>query len=531
MALARTCLACLAAALLISLAAPAPAAEWVQWGGSYERNMVSAETNLPMTFDSGERPEKPKKAEGETTEAGPAEPPPPSVDGTVVWSAKLGNQTYGNPTVGGGKVFIGTNNASPRDPRIKGDKGVLMCFDDATGKFLWQLVVPKIPEEGQFNGDCKELGICSSPLIDGDRVYITTNRCEVVCLSTEGLGKENRGPYKDEGQHMAGPGQPPIEPTAQDADIIWLTDMRAEFKVWPQDATNCSMIVLGNYLYCCTSNGVDRSHVNIPNPDAPSFIVLDKNTGKLVARDNTPNGHRFFHGNWSNPTYAKVDGRGLVFWGGGDGWCYAFDQEPLPPDDQGVRYLRTVWMGDCNPPERKAFKYKHAEGPSEILSTPVFWKDKVYVTVGQDPLHGNGIGTLTCLNAKGEGDITQSGIVWQYAKGFHRSLSSVSIYNGLLFIGDYWGFVHCLDPETGKVHWVHDLKTRLWGSTFAADGKVYIGTESKKLVVFEPSKECKILGETYLGAKMYTTPIAVNGRLYIASQEKLFVVKKVQSEK
>jgi outer membrane protein assembly factor BamB len=198
----------------------------------------------------------------------------------------------------------------------------------------------------------------------------------------------------------------------------------------------------------------------------------------------------------------------------------------LPPDAQGVRFLRTVWMGDCNPAERKPFKYKHAEGPSEILSTPVFWKDKVYVTVGQDPLHGNGIGTLTCLNAKGSGDITQSGIVWQYAKGFHRSLSSVSIYNGLLFIGDYWGFVHCLDPETGKVHWVQDLKTRLWGSTFAADGKVYLGTESKKLVVFEPSKEWKVLGETYLGAKMYTTPIAVNGRLYIASQEKLFVVKK-----
>jgi hypothetical protein len=30
---------------------------------------------------------------------------------------------------------------------------------------------------------------------------------------------------------------------------------------------------------------------------------------------------------------------------------------------------------------------------------------------------------------------------------------------------------------------------------------------------------------------MYTTPIAVNGRLYIASQETLFVVKKTASEK
>jgi outer membrane protein assembly factor BamB len=445
-----------------------------------------------------------------------------------VWSAKLGNQTYGNPTVGGGKVFVGTNNASPRDRRIKGDKGILLCFDDATGKFLWQLVVPKIPEEGNFNGDCKDIGITSSPTLDGDRVYLCTNRCEVVCLSVDGLAKENRGPYKDEGQHMAGPGQPPREPGPQDADILWLYDLRKELGVWPQDATNCSTLILGDYLYVCTSNGVDKTHVRIPSPDAPSFIVLDKNTGQLIARDQTPNGPRFFHGNWSNPSYAKVGDQGLIFWGGGDGFCYALDPEPLPPGDDGKRYLRTVWMFNCNPPERKKFKYKHAEGPSEVLSTPVCWNNKVYVDVGQDPLHGNGIGTLSCINAFGSGDISDSGKVWQYDKGFHRSLSTVSIYNGLLFVADFWGFVHCLDPDTGRPWWVHDLKTRIWGSCFSADGKVYLGTESKKLVVFEASKECRILGETYLGAKMYTTPIAVNGRLYVASQERLFVVEKAR---
>src|SRR5947209_8046135 len=53
------------------------------------------------------------------------------------WKAKLGDHAYGGPTVGDGKVFVGTNNRNPRDPKIEDDKGILMCFDLATGKFLW----------------------------------------------------------------------------------------------------------------------------------------------------------------------------------------------------------------------------------------------------------------------------------------------------------------------------------------------------------------------------------------------------------
>ena len=39
---------------------------------------------------------------------------------------------YGNPVVSGGKVFVGTNNAAPRDPKYAGDRNVLMCFNDPT---------------------------------------------------------------------------------------------------------------------------------------------------------------------------------------------------------------------------------------------------------------------------------------------------------------------------------------------------------------------------------------------------------------
>ena len=74
----------------------------------------------------------------------------------------------------------------------------------------------------------------------------------------------------------------------------------------------------------------------------------------------------------------------------------------------------------------KPIKYPAAEGPSEINATPVFWKNRVYVAIGQDPEHGEGVGILTCIDATKTGDITQTGKIWSYDK-IHRSISTVSI--------------------------------------------------------------------------------------------------------
>ena len=62
-----------------------------------------------------------------------------------------------------------------------------------------------------------------------------------------------------------------------------------------------------------------------PAPTAPSLIVLDKKTGRLVASDDARIGPRLLHGQWSSPSLGAVNGRKLVFFGGGDGTCYAFE--------------------------------------------------------------------------------------------------------------------------------------------------------------------------------------------------------------
>jgi outer membrane protein assembly factor BamB len=270
--------------------------------------------------------------------------------------------------------------------------------------------------------------------------------------------------------------------------------------------------------------------------------VLDKHTGRLVAEDDAGIGPRLLHGQWSSPSLGRVGDKTLVFLGGGDGVCYAFEALATVPD-KPVR-LKTVWSCDCNPPEYKVFgdldliaHYSRGDrrrsdhitnddgtfaGMSEIIATPVFHQNRVYVANGRDPEHGRGRGMLWCIDATQSGDITATGKVWTY-QGLDRSLSTVSLADGLLYVADVAGRLHCLDAGTGQLHWIHETKAVTWGSTLVADGKVYLPTQ-KALWVLAAGQEKQVLGEINLGTPIWSTPVAANGVLYIASKQYLWAV-------
>jgi outer membrane protein assembly factor BamB len=497
------------------------AEDWPQWGGTSSRNMYSPAKGLPDHFTKG-------KSTDIKFKPGTDDVDPSNVD-HLKWVAKIGSQSYGNVTVANGRVFIGTNNEPPHDPRHQGDRSILLCFDEKTGEILWQLVIPKLAS-GKVN-DWESLGLLSSPTIDGDRLYVVSSRCETLCLDVNGMANGNDGPFKDEAKYVVkdvviDKGKPtehpapPIEPGPKDADIIWRYDMIDELGVFPHNASDCAPLIVGDLVYVNTSNGQDWTHSNIPSPNSPSLIALDKRTGELVGEDDAKIGPHIFHGQWSSPSTGNVNGRQLIFFGGGNGICYAFDPKPVKEGD--TAYLKKVWWFDCNPPDRKKIHYPDAEGPSEINATPVFWKNRIYTAVGQDPEHGEGVGILTCIDATKTGDVTGTAKIWSYDK-IHRSLSTASITpEGLLFIGDFSGYLHCFDAETGKLYWTHDMKAHIWGSTLVADGKVYIGDEDGDLAVFQASKEKKLISMTNLGAPVYSTPVVANGTLFVSSNTHLF---------
>jgi outer membrane protein assembly factor BamB len=468
-----------ALALAALAAAPADKKEPpAMFGNTHSRNMVSGETNLPEKWDvkTGEN---------------------------VKWVAGLGSQSYAGPVVHGGKVFVGTNNEGLKNPKLTADRGNIMAFNAEDGAFLWQSAHPKLPS-GMVN-DWPLQGVCSTPYIDGDRLWYVSNRAEVICADTEGFrDKENDGPFTTE-----------TENSEIDLDIVWKYDMMAELDVFPHNLAAGNPLIAGDLLFTVTGNGVDEGHVNIPSPNAPSFIAVNKNTGKLAWESSMP-GEKILHGSWSNPAYGVIKGRPQVIIPGGDGWVYSFVPETG----------KLLWKFDANPKDA-VYVLGGSGTRNEIIATPVIWEDKVYVGVGQDPEHGEGIGHLWAIDATKDGDVTGSAAVWHRGnQDFGRTISTVAIADGILYAADLSGRLYCLDARTGKHHWTHDLAAAVWGSPFVADGKVYIGDEDGDLAVLKHGTTKQVLAEMNMGNAVYTTPVAKDGVLYIVSRTKLFAIQK-----
>lgn len=448
------------------------------WGGSFSRNMVSDEENVPDTWDL---------ASGEN----------------IKWTAELGSQSYAGPLIHGGKIFVGTNNEALKNPKLTGDRGNIMAFRESNGEFLWQITHTKLTS-GRVN-DWPLQGICSTPYIEGERLYYISNRCEVVCIDTEGFrDDENDGPYKDE-----------TETTIIDGDIIWIYDMMDELDVFPHNLATCSPLAVGDLLILETSNGVDEGHIHIPSPDAPSFIALNKNTGELVWEDASP-GENILHGQWSNPAYGIIKGVPQVIIPGGDGWVYSFEPETG----------KIIWQFDCNPKDSE-WELGGRGTRNNIISTPVIYDDKVFIAVGQDPEHGEGVGHLWCIDASQTGgDTTSTAAVWHFGdEQFNRTMSTVAIHDGLLYISDLSGFLYCLDVKTGDPYWRHDTFAAIWGSPYVVDGKVYLGDEDGDVVVLKTGKTKEILFETNMESAVYTTPVAKDGVLYIVTRNRLIAIE------
>jgi len=501
--------------------------DWPQWCGTGLKNNVSPATGIPTDWDvqSGRN---------------------------IKWVAKLGSQTYGNPVVANGKVYISTNNGAAYLKRYteEVDLGVMLCFDERTGRFLWQYSSPKLPEGPAL--DWPLVGICSAPYAEGDRLWFVSNRGEVVCLDAEGFRDgENDGPFKAEERQAA-----------DEADVVWKFNMMRQLGTRQHNMSSCSITCRGRLLFVGTSNGVDDSHLKIPAPQAPSFICLDRRTGRLLWADSSPDGN-ILHGQWSSPACAMLAGVPQVLFPGGDGWLYSFAADA----GHGGR-PRLLWKFDCNPKQSR-WRIGGMGDRNNLIATPAIYDGRVYIAVGQDPEQGEGKGHLWCIDPSRRGDVSpelavdaagkplpprrvqavvpergeravpnpNSAMLWHYTgadlngngklefeEEFHRTISTAAIKNDLLIIPDITGVVHCLDARTGKPYWTHDLMAAVWGTPLIVEDKVYIGDEDGKLTIFRLARKKEVINELDMGDSVYSTPIVAGGVLYIATRTRLYAI-------
>lgn len=397
----------------------------------------------------------------------------------IVWSVALGNETFGRPVVAGDAVYVGTDNARRLDPALQEEAGVLLAFGAKDGRFLWQDAAPRV-ERGLREWLLPST--TSAPYVDGNRLYYVTAECQLRCLD------------------------------ARSAALVWELDICGRLGVFPHEATNSEVLPVGDLLMVSTSNGRNEGHTRVPSPRAPSLIAVDKRSGNVAWRA-IGAGAQVFHGQWSSPVAAHVGGRVQVLFGGGDGWLRSY--EPASG--------RELWRFDGNPNDARWLPWPGVLSRGSIIASPVFADGRVFVAMGQSPGHGNGPSLVHAIGPDGQGDVTASRLLWT-SREVGRVVGTPIARDGLLYVGDLGGTLHCLDASTGAHVWRHETGEAIWGNLLLADDRLYVGNVEGRMTVLRAGRRKEVLAQIEMDAPLYSAPALVGDALYLATASRLYLI-------
>ena len=373
----------------------------------------------------------------------------------IVWSVDLGHPTYGRPVVAGDAVYVGTDNARRMNPDFQEESGVLMAFRATDGAFLWQDVAPRVDR------GLREFVLpstTSAAYVEGDRLFYVTAECQLRSLDTQGVR-------------------------------VWELDMCSRLGVFPHEASNSDVVPVGDLLMVSTSNGQNEGHLRVPSPRAPSLIAVNKHSGEVIWRA-IGAGAQVLHGQWSSPVAANVNGRMLVLFGGGDGWLRAYD----------AASGHEVWRFDGNPKDARWLPRPGVLSRSSIIASPVFADGRVFLAMGQSPGHGNGPSSIYAISPNGQGDVTGSRLLWT-SREVGRVVGTPVVKDGLLYVADLGGTVHCLDAATGAHVWKHETNEEVWGCLLLAGDRLYVGTVEGNMTVLRAGRRKEVLAQIEMDAR------------------------------
>ena len=131
---------------------------------------------------------------------------------------------------------------------------------------------------------------------------------------------------------------------------------------------------------------------------------------------------------------------------------------------------------------------------------------------------------LLAIRPGGRGDITAGSLRWKYQRAVPQ-LPTLLLYQNVLYMLSDSGVLTTLDPATGAVHKQARLRgvaDRYFASPVAADGKVFIASQSGMVTVLKAGGEQGILAVNELDGECFATPAIADGRLYIRTRAALY---------
>jgi outer membrane protein assembly factor BamB len=131
---------------------------------------------------------------------------------------------------------------------------------------------------------------------------------------------------------------------------------------------------------------------------------------------------------------------------------------------------------------------------------------------------------MLAIRLGGRGDMTAANVRWKYHKSVPQ-LPSPLVYSNVLYMVNDGGIVTTLNPETGAEMGQGRLKgaiDRYYASPVAADGKIFMLSETGKIAVLAPGGTLEPVVVNDLEDDIYATPAISDDRMYVRTRGWLY---------
>lgn len=335
-----------------------------------------------------------------------------------------------------------------------------VCVAASTGKILYNERLFHCETPEPLGNNLNSYASCS-PVIEPGRVYVHFGSYGTACLDTQSF------------------------------KVLWQrTDLPCKHFRGPGSSP-----VLFKDLLILTMDGIDFQYL----------VALDQKTGRTVWKtDRTAN--------WND---LEADGQPR---GGGD-FRKAYST-PLLIDFAGRKQMLTVGS-------KAAYSHDPATGKEiwrlnhpgfSAAARPVFDGTNAFIATG------NGKGEMLCVRVDGQGDITDTHIVWRNGRGFPRMPSPV-LAEGLLFMVSDSGIASCLEAATGQELWQERLGGDYAASLLYADGRVYCFGQDGKATVLKAARTYEVLMSTKFPAGFMASPAVAGHALILRTKTHLYRIE------
>jgi outer membrane protein assembly factor BamB len=400
------------------------AGDWPGWMGA-NRTGVSQETGLLKQW--------PK--------AGPK----------LLWKVQDIGEGYSTPSIAAGKIYLMSNRG------LDDEFAVALSVKD--GSKIWERRIGKVGEPKQPGN---YTGSRSTPIVDGDAVYVLSSNGDLACLD------------------------------AAKGQVRWQKNFRADFDGKPGLWAYAESPLIDGDVLVCTPGG-----------DTATLVALNKTNGEVI---------------WKTAVPAAAGGGGRMPKSNTAAYASAI-AATVGGVKQYIQVLTGGVVGVAAKDGKLLWRYEKMKG-STMCNTPLFHDGYVFVSF----LNPGGTGTgssLLQLKASENGGVTAKEV---YHNKDLASQHGGVVRIGDYVYGASQANLVCIDSKSGETKWQNRCVGK--GSIAAADGRLYVRSENGPIALVETTPDAyKEIGRfeqpDRSPKKAWPHPVIAGGRLYLRDQNVL----------